>query len=80
MVSGKASESLDLMVSGELFISPVREAMVCHLPVSGSKRLGGHLTRHGRGDWSSMGGGCVDAAGGEVSVEVPEGLEVFGGS
>jgi len=26
-----------------------------------------------------MGGGCVDAVGGEVSVEVPEGLEVFGG-
>lgn len=27
-----------------------------------------------------MGGGCVDAVGGEVSVRVPEGLGVFGGT
>ena len=50
------------------------------MPVSGSKHRGGCLTRHGCRDWSSVGGGCVDAAGGKVSVDVPEGLEVVGGA
>ena len=90
MVSGKASESLDLMVSSEFFIPPKFGKLLSaigwctqvasHVPVSGSKRRCGRLTRHGRGDWSSMGGGCVDAAGGKVSVEVPEGPEVVGGA
>ena len=48
------------------------------MPVSGLKRFGGLLTRHGREGWSVMGGGWVNVPGGEGSGGVPGGLQASG--